>query len=309
MPDWVPSYGGPSASDNPFGPAPANPAGGPYEAPPGFDINKQAPWNPATNQQTVSSPVGYGATASATQYTDTKGNTTGGTFGVDRPVASAVGSYGPVKGDAKVDPNASVSAGSYKDADGKQTYGAQAQASTAQANGHADLGNGNYADGQANGPNAWAGATANKDTAQIGAEANVGDVSVTAGTKDAKSAEDESARFGLSYGAGAAARVHYGDADGDGHNEYGFGADIGPLSFDVKSEDPVRTAAKAVLGDGAVAALQGLTGIGTGTDANGKPVNVTDEAVNAAKQAGSAVSDVASSAKQTASDMWNWVTG
>jgi hypothetical protein len=53
---------------------------------------------------------------------------------------------------------------------------------------------------------------------------------------DASRHTDVTQRFGLGAGVGAAGRLHYGDADGDGYREYGFGFDGGPFSYDLKLE-------------------------------------------------------------------------
>lgn len=74
-------------------------------------------------------------------------------------------------------------------------------------------------------------------TAGLGATAIGG--ALRLGNTNADSNQDRIGRFGLSAGVGAAARGHWGDADHDGHREYGFGADIGPVSFDYKTEDPL----------------------------------------------------------------------
>lgn len=68
-------------------------------------------------------------------------------------------------------------------------------------------------------------------TESVGAGANVGEGSVTVGD------DSGGVRFGLSEGGGAAARRHQVDIDGDGEMEMnGFGLDVGPVSFDVKSD-------------------------------------------------------------------------
>jgi hypothetical protein len=74
------------------------------------------------------------------------------------------------------------------------------------------------------------GATVNEDTASIGAQANLIDGAVSVGS------DEHNVRGGISAGVGFAGRAHYGDADGDGIPEAGFGADFGMFSFDVKSE-------------------------------------------------------------------------
>jgi len=73
----------------------------------------------------------------------------------------------------------------------------------------------------------------------------------TLGEIDKKSKNDEVLRVGLDVGLSGGARLHWGDTDGDGKREYGFGVDIGPLSADIKTEDPVRTFARPALGPGA----------------------------------------------------------
>jgi hypothetical protein len=60
----------------------------------------------------------------------------------------------------------------------------------------------------------------------------------TTGKADKSSGKDDRLRAGFSTGPGASVRAHYGDEDGDEKPEYGVGADVGPLSFDAKSEDP-----------------------------------------------------------------------
>lgn len=81
--------------------------------------------------------------------------------------------------------------------------------------------------GGENGVRAQAGVTA------IGVEGTLGGF-------DKERNDDIQARGGLSIGPSLGARLHWGDSDHDGYREYGLGADIGPFSFDVKSEDPLR---------------------------------------------------------------------
>ena len=114
---------------------------------------------------------------------------------------------------------------------------------------------------------------------------------------------DSEARFGLGAGVGAAGRLHWADEDGDGLREYGFGADIGPFSFDVKTEDPAR------------AGLNMLT-LGTGgliADALGYEGNMTQDIGNAASSAWDWTKDTASSAWDTvstgASNAWDATKG
>jgi hypothetical protein len=83
--------------------------------------------------------------------------------------------------------------------------------------------------------------SAGTDGATAGIGANLIAGSISAGKPSDQSHNDEQVRFGLSAGAGAAARGFWGDKDGDGYNEYGFGIDLGPISADLKTEDPLGT--------------------------------------------------------------------
>jgi hypothetical protein len=82
------------------------------------------------------------------------------------------------------------------------------------------------------------------DGLTAGATANLVEGSMTFGAPDKNNPYDESVRIGGSVGMGYAGRLHWGDKDGDGSAEYGFGFDAGPLSLDMKSEDPLRSIAK-----------------------------------------------------------------
>jgi hypothetical protein len=82
------------------------------------------------------------------------------------------------------------------------------------------------------------------DGMTAGATANLVEGSMTFGAPDKNNPYDESVRIGGSIGMGYAGRLHWGDKDGDGSAEYGFGFDAGPLSLDLKSEDPLRSIAK-----------------------------------------------------------------
>jgi len=74
-------------------------------------------------------------------------------------------------------------------------------------------------------------------TAGAGAQLNLFEGAIRSEeVNDAEDQGESQVRIGGSVGVGAAGRAHYGDADGDGVNEYGFGFDAGPLSFDIKSE-------------------------------------------------------------------------
>lgn len=94
-------------------------------------------------------------------------------------------------------------------------------------NGHQELGIGTGSLG-------W---QANDSTIGAGGQVNL--VEGALKTDEANDVDDDGESYirgGGSIGVGAAARAHHGDADGDGVHEYGFGFDLGPVSFDVKSE-------------------------------------------------------------------------
>ncbi len=94
--------------------------------------------------------------------------------------------------------------------------------------------------------------SAGQDGATIGAGAYAIQGAARAGDLTSKEANDEQIRSGLGLTMGAAGRAHWGDKDKDGLREYGFGFDFGPLSFDMKTEDPLMTALKNPLMGGGV---------------------------------------------------------
>jgi Domain of unknown function (DUF4157) len=123
---------------------------------------------------------------------------------------------------------------------------------------------------------AGAEANASPDTGfAVGASANILEGSISGGRQDKNSTTDEWARFGLSAGEGGAARGYWGDADNDGHREYGFGFDAGPVSFDVKTEDPLRTLGRSL--------APGLMGGPAMDMIFGADTNLTDSAVGGAR--------------------------
>jgi hypothetical protein len=107
----------------------------------------------------------------------------------------------------------------------------------------------------------------------VGAQANAAEASATVGSTGTGD-QDQSVRFGVSEGVGMAGRVHWGDADKDGNPEYGVGADFGPVSFDVKTEDPLRMAFQNSGGPITQAASELYDG------------NMTNDAMSAAADAG-----------------------
>jgi hypothetical protein len=83
-------------------------------------------------------------------------------------------------------------------------------------------------------------AYAGESGAALGVQANILSGAFIRGT--AGTDIDEVTRVGASLGEGAALRGHWGDDDRDGNTEWGFGFDVGPLSMDFKTEDPVFSA-------------------------------------------------------------------
>jgi hypothetical protein len=156
--------------------------------------------------------------------------------------------------------------------------------------------------------NANAEASLNPDTGfSLGAQATLGGVALSGGIQDKDSNRDFWGRFGVSEGVGAALRGHWADADGDGYREFGFGADIGPISFDVKSEDPLK--------DIGLGMIPGIGQLGQLYDGN-MTYDAIDGISNAASWAADTASDAwgditgaASSASDWASDTWDGITG
>lgn len=123
-------------------------------------------------------------------------------------------------------------------------------------------------------------ASVGQDGATLGAGASVIDGAVRVGNFNKDRANDTTARIGAGFGVGMAGRLHWGDSDKDGHREYGFGADVGPVSFDVKSEDPLMSLATMPFG-----------GAGLINNLLPKDFNLTDTVANGVSGA------------------WNWLTG
>jgi hypothetical protein len=90
-------------------------------------------------------------------------------------------------------------------------------------------------------------ASVGDDGFSLGASGNLVEGSITTGQPSDDSKIDEQNRFGLSYGGGGAFRGHWDDKDNDGYREYGFGFDVGPVSADIKTEDPLRSGSKLLM--------------------------------------------------------------
>jgi hypothetical protein len=100
-------------------------------------------------------------------------------------------------------------------------------------------------------------ASAGTNGATLGFGANIEEESMTVGNFDKNRDIDESVHMGASEGIGMGGRLHWGDSDNDGHREVGFGFDLGPVTMDWKTEDPLRTA----LYSGNTVALNRLLGL------------------------------------------------
>jgi len=166
--------------------------------------------------------------------------------------------------------------------------------------GYGSPGDGAYGSADVDAFGADAHAWVNPDTgASAGASAYILQGSATLGNIGSGN-HDEEARFGLGAGVGAAGRLHWADTDGDGLREYGFGADIGPFSFDLKTEDPARTGLNALtMGmGGRVADWMGYEG------------NMTQDIGSAASSAWDWTKDTAGAAwdgvSSAASSAWDW---
>lgn len=144
--------------------------------------------------------------------------------------------------------------------------------------------------------NANAEASVGEDGATVGAGANIIGGALRFGQNTADRANDSQVRIGAGLGVGGAGRLHWSDSDNDGHREYGFGADIGPISFDVKSEDPLMSALMLPVGGFGLQTLLDETGVMP------KDFNLTETVVGGISSAASAVGSGISSA-------WNWLTG
>jgi len=100
---------------------------------------------------------------------------------------------------------------------------------------------------EVNGPSVGAEFSGGNDGFTIGAGTNLIGGAVTMGDFTKGSDTEQSTRFGLGIGDNVGLRGHWTDEDGDGQTEYGFGFDAGVVSYDFKSEDPLRSALSTVM--------------------------------------------------------------
>lgn len=154
--------------------------------------------------------------------------------------------------------------------------------------------------------NAGAESTIGEDGASFGLGAGVISGAARFGQNTADRNNDRQFRIGGGLGVGGAGRLHWSDTDGDGQREYGFGADIGPVSFDYKSEDPVADLLTLPFGGPGV--MLGLEEMGVLP----KDFNLTNAVGSGLSAAGSAIADGASWAGNKIADgasaAWDAVT-
>ena len=138
--------------------------------------------------------------------------------------------------------------GHFKDAAGDKAYGliAEGQALKTSVDWGAKPGEeGAYGGLDWGGPDGALGVKVTNKTAQLNAQASLFNAGVTAGTRG--TALDENVHLGIApIGPGGALRGHYGDTDNDLNPELGFGADVGPISFDYRTEDPLYLLANSL---------------------------------------------------------------
>ena len=180
-----------------------------------------AGWGP--HKETAKGPQANGPFAYAGAERDAAGNARGWSAGAGL-LSGDLG--GGARGDVL---QAQGHFGGWRDEQGRTNVGVEGDAALARVG---------MSPGGALGPfgfdagvlTANAGAKANEETASLGAQANLIEGSVSLAN------QEHGLRLGGSVGVGLAGRAHYGDADGDGVREYGFGFDFGPVSADIKSE-------------------------------------------------------------------------
>ena len=194
--------------------------GGPFFEPLKPDYYGRGPHKDGPKGPEVNGPFAY-----AGSERDANGNARGWSAGAGL-LSGRIGPNGEARGDVL---QAQGHFGGWRGEDGKTNVGFEGDAALARVG---------MPNGGALGPFGWdvgvmtanANGKINDSTASLGAQANIIEGSATLGN------DEHSLRLGGSFGVGLAGRAHYGDADGDGVREYGFGFDAGPFSMDVKSE-------------------------------------------------------------------------
>lgn len=171
----------------------------------------------------------------------------GGDPGPDAVGASKKLSSGPVLS-APEGASGEAGVGNFRDGAGDAAYGAWVEGQIGRQSGDL-LGSSTPVAGEEPGAHSYfgyessladgsLGAKTTNKSAQLSAQASGPTFSLTGGTRGTD--RDSDAKFGLSpFGPGGGLRLHYGDADGDKLREYGFGLDLGVVSCDFKTEDPL----------------------------------------------------------------------
>ena len=154
----------------------------------------------------------------------------------------------------KIDGHAGAWSSQRPDGTSETNYGVQLGGKTPSVQGSASWGMaggpGAYVHGDAAGPAFDVSAYGGPSGFGLGAQASVGGFNVGGGTTGTD--VDEYGKFGLSEGVGAAVRGSWGDTDGDGFREYGGGVDFGPVSVDMRTEDPFRSGVRNFVPGGAL---------------------------------------------------------
>jgi len=152
-------------------------------------------------------------------------------------------------------------------------------------------------------------ASAGDDGFTLGATGNMLEGSVMTAPPSADSQIDEQSRFGLSWGGGMAGRGHWGDKDNDGYREYGFGFDAGPVSADIKTEDPLRTGSKFLMDTLVPDALSPMvsTPFNAYMDNVSPDTNLTEAAYNEVADFGGEIYEGGSDAYESAGKTYNKV--
>lgn len=275
-PSGNPAAGGPAGTPGQRQANPANPSGN--------DGGGGPEANPADASSSESGGASGGASPATPEFLQTT-EPTGRAEVNDRGGLSASGNLGTTSfGESTVltGPAASADAGAWATPGGGTSYGIRGGVTGATLG--IDLAHmagvddaGIVARVDAAGGSANIEGSMGTESTTLGAGANLGEIAVTLGTQD--SATDETIRVGVGEGVGASGRLHYEDADRDGHREYGVGVDVEFLSVDVRSEDPVRSALELV-----------TTGEFSGVF--GREENLTDRTIAAAEPVVEAIGQI-----------------
>lgn len=232
--DWIPGMGG--FSDSPPQQLQQAPGDGVQAGPFVYGNRQDIGGVPGYN-------FGYGQGHAQT-------STEGSDILVDGDQGKASAGYDNVK----IDGHAGAWSSQRPDGTSETNYGVQLGGKTPSVQGSASWGipggPGAYVHGDAAGPAFDVSAYGGESGFGVGAQASVGGFNVGGGTTGTD--VDEYGKVGLSEGVGAAVRGSWGDTDGDGFREYGGGIDAGPLSVDMRTEDPFRSGVRNFIPGGAL---------------------------------------------------------